>query len=572
MTRTIALRLAVLGMLSAAVLDPGCERRRQVPVVLVAGRDVAPETIAQVTRMVEAARHRPVLAGAGPEAIRLGIGSPRDLMRAHELHPLGLAVRTPDASMHIVDMVVPGAMVAGVSSVVRVRVGGSPAVGAGSAVQVRDATTGQRMGVKPVPEDGTAGAWVEVPLLPATPGHVALCVSLTAGSDGEATDECERASVTVWPAAVRVDVLEARPSWTGRFARLAMERWQGAAIASHVRVAPGIGVVTRSAPAGRSDASVDVTIVSGLDALEPRDVSRLAAAARDDGRVIVLVADGPVDATRLRPLWPHPMRAIVTAPTPTRVGLGVHTWRTREWLAAPASSTDAQALAYLDASPAVPVVLARPLGAGRVVLVTALDAWRWRLLDDVSFDEGWQALVLSLVADARLAAAPVAWRVPGPLADEAHVALPDVAGGRPEPMPGARVLRLGDGTSGDTAFAADGVDGTGAHRAAATVVRTAPMVRGTVASAPFDQTTPATVAWGPAATVPVTWDDVRRTLAADDVPLVDVAALPASLDGLPASRVADGRRWFVTRQWWFAALIVAGLGLEWWWRRLARLM
>jgi hypothetical protein len=263
------------------------------------------------------------------------------------------------------------------------------------------------------------------------------------------------------------------------------------------------------------------------------------------------------------------MRTIVTASAPTRVGLGAHAWRTREWLAPSLASTDAQALAYLDASPAAPGVFGRPLGAGRVVLITALDAWRWRLGEDVSFDEGWQTLVLSLVADARLGAAPVAWRVPGHMGDEVHLALPEAAGEREHATAGSRVLRLDDAASGGTAFA---VDETAAFRAAVAVPRTAAIVRGVVETVDSDEATPPSVVWGPAATVPVTWDDVRRTLAADDVPLVEVDALPAALGGLPTSTVADGQRWFVTRQWWFAALIVVGLGLEWWWRRLARQM
>jgi hypothetical protein len=52
--------------------------------------------------------------------------------------------------------------------------------------------------------------------------------------------------------------------------------------------------------------------------------------------------------------------------------------------------------------------------------------------------------------------------------------------------------------------------------------------------------------------------------------VVDEADLSAVLRRLDRTSVADEARWFVTRQWWFAAIVTGTLGLEWWWRRLAR--
>ena len=55
-------------------------------------------------------------------------------------------------------------------------------------------------------------------------------------------------------------------------------------------------------------------------------------------------------------------------------------------------------LAYLDSETA-PFVVGRAHGAGRILLVTALDAWRWRSESGVAFDAGWRALVQRLAVD-----------------------------------------------------------------------------------------------------------------------------------------------------------------------------
>ena len=52
----------------------------------------------------------------------------------------------------------------------------------------------------------------------------------------------------------------------------------------------------------------------------------------------------------------------------------------------------------------------------------------------------------------------------------------------------------------------------------------------------------------------------------------DAAAAARELDGLRdvlAGR--DGPRWYVTRTWWYAALVLAALGTEWILRRARRL-
>jgi hypothetical protein len=51
--------------------------------------------------------------------------------------------------------------------------------------------------------------------------------------------------------------------------------------------------------------------------------------------------------------------------------------------------------------------------------------------------------------------------------------------------------------------------------------------------------------------------------------IVDTAALGPALRELADGHEREGPRWYVTRQWWYAAGLLAALGLEWWGRRRA---
>lgn len=569
MSRHGLLRVLALAMLVGAVTDPGCLVTRSPAVVLVAGAEVGPRTLERLRRTIADVGRAPSTAADGPDAVRVGVGSPGSLLDAHRERPLAIAVQTPEVGVHVSDVVPPRLLIAGISSSLRVRVvGDGAATGAEVMVRVRDVTTGQRMGLARGRLDERDAAWLDVPLLPTAAGRWALCVETIQMGDGEASP-CLRLEVQVLPPALRVEVLEARPSWSARFARLALERWDGATIASTVRVAPPITVTARTAggvPGEPGDA--DVVLVGGLEALTPADVGRLARTARDDGGTVVLLTDGPLDTSRIRVLWPYALASVATAPTPLLIHVGPHAWRAREWLAPVPGATDVEALAYLDASPPVPVVMARAIGTGRVVVVAAVDTWRWRRAEGVTFDAAWQALVLSLAADAAMARRPAVWRVAGPLADEVHVARrPGAArAGTAAGMP-APVQLVDDATREAARF--PGGSSSDALRARFEVARSETPARLRLDGDAVGNRSPVVIDVG-AQTLPATWLDVQRLLEADGARVVHERDLPAALQAVGRSPVADGRRWFVTRQWWFAAVVIGVLGLEWWWRRLAR--
>ncbi len=288
---------------------------------------------------------------------------------------------------------------------------------------------------------------------------------------------------------------------------------------------------------------------------------------------MVLLADGPLPAGRLGALWPQQAGPVRTRATPAMLSIGAHGMAAREWLAPGAMATDATPLAYLAASPAVPVVWGRAFGAGHVVLMAALDTWRWRGDDDGAHDAAWQALVSSLAALPKQEGLHV-WRVSNGLNDEVHLA--HAAGVDQRDTPHWTTQWVADAGEGD-------VEGAGPQQVRATMVRTETGWRGVMTvpagTTPVDVTPQASdtsaftdgrLRVASAATTPVGWDDVERVVSANGGTVVSGEALVAALRNAAAERDVAGPRWFATRQWWYAAWIVAALGGEWWLRRLAR--
>ena len=242
---------------------------------------------------------------------------------------------------------------------------------------------------------------VAVPWLATRVGEQRLrVVASTPGDDSVRPSAPGDVTVDVRPATVRVDVLEARPTWAARFARLALSDVAGVELRTEVRVAPGHRRphVVAGAGAGRTRTrDADVILVGGVDALTSSDVARLEAGVRERGQALVLLMDEAPGAGPWRRLWPDFSASVRSVPTPAIGRVGGHAWKVREWLDVP-MSTGGTPLAFLE-SGAAPIVVGRAVGAGRVVLVTALDAWRWRADADVAFAAGWRALVQRLGAD-----------------------------------------------------------------------------------------------------------------------------------------------------------------------------
>ena len=221
-------------------------------------------------------------------------------------------------------------------------------------------------------------------------------------------------------------------------------------------------------------------------------------------------------------------------------------------------------LAYVD-SESTPFVVGRALGAGRVVLVTALDAWRWRTDEGVAFAEGWRALVQRLASDVPPPVATIAWVTGRGRARTLHV---DVAV-RPDVETSGRVAVTANVDAGGRYSVPLAPVGTGRWRGA-TRLQTADapqlLVEARAAAQVVGQDR--AVVERRTAAPAASWEDVERhqaergALAAEPRTLADrLAGLRAGLAPPPA------HRWYVTRTWWFAALVLAMLGVEWILRR-----
>ncbi len=605
MNATHVLRVLGLAGVIAGIVDPGCrDAAREHLRVRIAG-DLAPDArVHALHTLASAAPWAVVIDEADPASphadttsavATVVIGHAAPVLRALEQRRADLALEVDDEVVTIRSLVVPGRVVAGMRTDIRVHVGDVAPHRGAVRVTVRDADSGVEQARVDAPQPLTNGlervrstreeGWrsggatpgeadreevtVTVPWIATGVGPRRLLVE---ASQPDAKDGPPPASavtsIAVLPSDVRVDVLEARPTWSARFARLALHDVDGVHLTTDVRVAPGVAVRTTSAHGGNASLAggndeAQVRIVGGLDALTSSDVAALERAVRERGRAVVLLADEVPASGPWRRLWPDATGSLRQSARLVTGRIGGHAWKMREWLELPASAA-VTPLASLDAGQ-TPFVAGRALGAGRVVLVTALDAWRWRAEDGAAYAAGWRALVQRLAADVPAPVGSTVWVTGHGRQRWLHVAVdirPDVAARAPviaavstgghdrriplEPVAPATwrgAVRVPE---------AAGVEVTTSATAGAEVVGRAQVV---VDLGPFRD--------------PAAWQDVARR----QVWRGSVAASRGQwIDALTQVRTrlagVDGPRWYVTRTWGFVALVLALLGTEWILRRL----
>ncbi len=586
--------LRVLGVLcvAAAVVDPGCtvNRRPRLEVVVVGN---LPDAIG--TRMIGRVAagapwadvvdaSRPVAAAdtAPTPAARIVIGDAVPVLRAVRARPAALTVRADDPALGLAWVGAPARVVAGLQAAVAVHVDGVPPGSGRVRISLRDESSNLERGHLDVDAAAATNGRLQadVPWLATRVGPSRLLVEAAYAaasgdgrslpSEGVAPGVVRPATpvtvpVDVLPPELAVAVLEARPAWGARFARLAVADIDRLRLTTEVRTSPGVVVRTASSSADRPTPASDpaVWLVGGVEALTPADVTRLERAARDSGRAVVLLLDGEPGSGPWRRLWPGPTGRMRSAARPIWGHLAGHRWKLREWLE-PILSTGVVPLAYLD-SGSVPFIAGRALGAGRVVLVGALDAWRWRADADVEFEAGWRAIIQRLAADVPPPVEVISWAT-GPLARTLHVevrlrpdvasragmvvrAITDATGEQPLPL-----VRLAEGRwrgamriprVSSPRVDVDVRDGTEVVGQVRTVVDAAP----------------------PAA--PGSWEDVVRHQAGLGALAADASSLPRTLEALRGRLALRAvGPWHPTRTVWFAALALTLLGAEWMLRRL----
>lgn len=582
MTRlAIGLRIASMLAVAGAIADPGCPRPPRVAIdVAFAGElpsAVRARERARIAAAAPWAHVRDEGPGGGQDAsgattvARVLVGDPGPALTALRRRRADLAWQPGDPALVVERVWAPTRIMAGTAGVVTVGLHGHFVSGRPVDVVLTDVDSGLEQGRSRVP----AATWqsrtqVHVPWLATGLGRRRLRVHAEAEGQQQRPAAPAEVTIDVLPAGAEVAVLEARPTWAMRFARLALIDATGVHVRTEVRLAPGLAVRTdASRQAGAQGASeTHVHLVSGVEALTSADVGRLERNVRERGHAVVLLLDDAPGAGPWRRLWPERTGPARAAPRPMSGSIAGHRWRMREWLQPPLSMAVVPLAYFASERPGADgaFVLGRALGAGRIVLVTALDAWRYRADQDVAFAAGWRALVQRLAADVPPPVAAVAW-IAGDGQDtrlEVEVTLrPDVA------------------AAGPTAVSADvgarpGVPLVLAHvesdrwRGAMRVpagstprVRIEARARGRVvgrAEMPVH---------GVAAIPAAAWEDVtdlqeeRGQLATGNG---DAAGLLARMrDTRP---VLEQERWYLSRTWPYAAVVLSLLGAEWILRRL----
>ncbi len=211
-----------------------------------------------------------------------------------------------------------------------------------------------------------------------------------------------------------------RPSWISTFVRRAIERDQHFIVTSRVVTSRNISTSAGAPPERLDDvASIerfDAIVVGVPEALTERDIVGLEAFMRRHGGSVVMLLDQRATGAYERLLGVRDWRFHNSA-TPEAIGLAAAAnielqatellWPAGLPDAATSVATTLGARDRTDSlsnaaprqAPSAesvddrPVIWNKPVGAGRLVVSGALDAWRFRDSASSSFDRGWRVII-----------------------------------------------------------------------------------------------------------------------------------------------------------------------------------
>src|SRR5688572_20423684 len=197
-----------------------------------------------------------------------------------------------------------------------------------------------------------------------------------------------------------------RASWLSTFVRRVVEQDPRFTVTHRVLTSRGLSNSTGSAPTSLRDAqlltSYSTIVVGSPEQLSEADVAGLETFMRRRGGRVVLLKDrhsaSPIDRLSGATTW----RAVhLPQVTDLRSEFGNSPMRAQEiaWPAALPASATSHAVSIARDSTRRAVVWSIPVGAGRLVVSGALDAWHYR--DATSgFDSFWPAIIAEFSAAA----------------------------------------------------------------------------------------------------------------------------------------------------------------------------
>ena len=397
--RGIAIAIAV-----TALADPvlSIERAPAIPLTLIkmTASDVAP--IERELRRVnsgteiqlrEVVRHR-LPCGPGERCVVMADGAvdaelPPDLDQPFSLIKVG---NSAGPNLRLRSVVLAAGQHASAAGVARVMVDGRDVIGRRTEVRISD--NGALVGSAWVEWKSDGVQTVDVPWWPLTPGPRALRVeAISPGTESALFDNALTAGVAVGSDRLPVLVFDARSSWGSTFVRRALEDDSRFLVEHRARLAPAIAAGTAN---GRLDArTLDasaVLIVGGPDALTASEVDLIERFVRVRGGTVVLLPERAPSGSAARLFagdWSERLLSEPQEAGPLRAS---------ELLVAAGASGTSGASGASGASSASGAVVFAPTGIGRIVISTAMDAWRYRDDDGGAFDRFWRSVVTEGVA------------------------------------------------------------------------------------------------------------------------------------------------------------------------------
>ena len=425
------LRLLAVTMAIAGVIDPSWTTSRPAPVVIAMHGPATvsgASTVAAIQERLSRALGGGVsFAADGELSARIIVGD-ADLRGDSDVPTSVVTLGSSAPYVRIVDARSPAPVPVGWLSTVEVSIEAEGMAGTSSRVVLEhDGLELARREHKwsQSPERAT----IPLPFTPPTAGASRIVARVL--RDGRApSEDAGGADLTVTASARRLKILthEPRPSWAAAFVRRALERNPAFDVSTLVHLSKGLAVSAGSPPRALTlDALLpfDAVLIGAPEELTQADVDALAAFARRRGGAVILLPDRRPSGRYLdlMPGWTfdevlveRPLDVVEDRDGAMKPSSGEQQKTATGTEAPPASALKASELAVASAEvPAAdgiafaqvqkgvrPVVLSRRIGAGRVILSGALDAWRYRAAQEDAFDRFW----FSLTATAAMAAPP----------------------------------------------------------------------------------------------------------------------------------------------------------------------
>lgn len=550
--RTGAIAIAV-----AAAIDPSCTRNRErpVPVSLVYDAGAA-EFAARVRR--DAGNGFAVIDGAAPGSqATVLIRGTAGLPPAPETGPVFVIDDPSPGALRIASLDAPLVARRGRAVTVRVVIDAPAPAPASIKIELRAGTQLVASEERPASRSPLEAA---LRFVPASAGLLRLRVDVTAGSRAAHAES----PLDVVDRRLRVLFVDPRPSWQSTFVRRALEEDPAFEISSSTTIARGVSAVAgtpRYESAALHD-SIDVIVAGTPSALSAASLQSMESFARDRGGAVVLLADADASGALARLTGVDSWRAR-TSNTPAKAASGHGALMYSQALFPSSSRIPRLGLAHLEDGTSI--VHEIPAGRGRMIVDSALDAWRYRSADGSDFGAFWRGVI----GDAALAAAPPLSIVltPASTAPGQNVTA-EVAFRNARPADAITV----EGTVGTTPVRFWPAPAPGVFTAtfAAPIEEgTAPLkVTGTGAGATYAaEATLLTTGSAPVASRTAEWPSLlAASRGGAHIANGDIAALRSALRAAIPAHTEPVRTHPMRYAWWLVPFTLL-LGYEWRWRR-----